>query len=100
MIHRAKELDAFNRFRASARRMRPTKAHRPALWENMLGTVYAADATGAVTYCDYRYDEALAHIGAHHDVRVYRIPYGYYDLHGLEIPPGKLVWFVIFGASS
>jgi len=61
----------------------------------MLGTVYARSlATGAVEYFDYDYAQAIAHIGAHEDVRVHRLSKdGYYDLSGTEIPRGKLVWF-------
>ena len=46
-----------------ARSMKPTKRHRAAIWEAMLGTVYAANAEGVVKYCDYRYKEALEHAG-------------------------------------
>ncbi len=87
---------ALNAFRASAKKAKPTNAHRPALWENMLGTVYAANRDGVAKYFDYNWKDALEHVGAHHDVRVSRVTRGYYDLNGLEIPVGKLVWFVIF----
>lgn len=95
-----KTRNALNSFRATAKKAKPTKAHRPALWENMLGTVYARNASGVVKYCDYRYEEAIAHIGVHSDVRVSRVPRGYYDLSGTEIPAGKLVWFVRFEEST
>jgi len=88
---------ALDEFRRTARRMRPTQQHRPALWENMLGTVYAADAQRDVRYCDYRYNEAVAHVGAHRDVRCWRLSHSI-SVGGDHIPKGKLVWFVIYGA--
>ena len=36
----------------------PTAKHRPAIWECMLGTVYAMDDQGEVRYFDYRWDDA------------------------------------------
>lgn len=44
---------------AGARTAKPTKKHRPVVWEAMLGTVYAMDPTGTVRYFDY--DVAAAH---------------------------------------
>lgn len=44
----------------AAKRAKPTKAHRPAVWEAMLGTLYACNPQGEVKYCDYRWEEALA----------------------------------------
>lgn len=38
---------------AGARTMKPTQQHRPAIWENMLGTVYAQSPQGEVRYFDY-----------------------------------------------
>lgn len=38
----------------------PTRAHRPAVWECMLGTVYANSPNGEVRYFDYKWDEAVA----------------------------------------
>jgi len=45
------------------RRMRPTKRHRPAIWECMLGTVYAMNDEGVTRYFDYRWDEATEFAG-------------------------------------
>jgi hypothetical protein len=89
----------FHTFRASARRMKPTKAHRAGLWENMLGTIYARNADGEVRYFDYAYADALTFIGPHSDVRVSRLKDDYYDLElkgdSCTYPRrGKLVWFV------
>lgn len=36
-----------------ARKMKPTQKHRAAMWEGMLGTVYARNAEGKVKYFDY-----------------------------------------------
>jgi hypothetical protein len=86
---------AFAAFRASARKMKSTQRHRAALWENMLGTVYAANKERTVAYFDYDYELALLHIDAHSDVRVYRLPYGI-TIDDQFISSGKLVWFVIY----
>ncbi len=45
------------------RKMKPTKKHRPAIWECMLGTVYAMNDEGVIEYFDYKYDEAIAFSG-------------------------------------
>lgn len=81
------------------RRMKPTEAHRPAIWENMLGTVYARNAAGEVRYCDYRYEEAFAFAGVRAegaDLRVYRYPYREYAGPGVPASPrlGALVLYV------
>jgi hypothetical protein len=46
-----------------ARKAKPTKQHRPVIWENMLGTVYAASPEGEVRYFDYRWDDAREFAG-------------------------------------
>jgi hypothetical protein len=63
---------ALREFRQRARRMKPTKMHRPVLWECMLGAVYAADVAGDARYYDYDYTAAVARIGMVADVRVHR----------------------------
>ncbi len=53
----------------------PTKKHRPAIWEAMLGTVYAADPDGNVRYFDYDYAAAkrFARVRrGRNDLRLYR----------------------------
>lgn len=47
---------------AGARKMKPTLKHRPAIWEAILGTVYASNGI-EVRYFDYRWDEARAFAG-------------------------------------
>ena len=42
---------------------RPTKSHRPAVWEVMLGTVRAMNEDGEVKYFDYDHDGALRFAG-------------------------------------
>jgi len=89
-------MNALDKMRSSARRLKPTLKHQPIVWECMLGTIYARSlVTGQVQYFDYDYAKALAHVGAYADVRVHRVGRGYYDLSGTEIPVGKLVWFAI-----
>lgn len=48
---------------AGARKALPTKKHRPAVWENMLGTVYAMNDAGQVRYFDFDWDAARAFAG-------------------------------------
>jgi hypothetical protein len=43
--------------------MRPTRKHRPAIWENMLGTVYARNDKGETRYFDYKHKEAIEFSG-------------------------------------
>jgi len=46
-----------------AKKAAPTLKHRPAIWENMLGTVYAMDDNGVVKYFDYNHEAAKQHAG-------------------------------------
>lgn len=46
------------------RKAKPTKQHRLAIWENMLGTVYAMNDAGDVQYFDYRWADAIEFAGA------------------------------------
>jgi len=48
---------------ALGRKAKPTKQHRPAVWENMLGTVYAMNEAKEVRYFDYDYEAALVFAG-------------------------------------
>lgn len=53
----------------------PTARHRPAVWENMLGTVYGLSDDGIVKYFDYDYEAALRYSGGSdpgRDQRVWR----------------------------
>jgi len=82
--HRARvdaDMAALNAFRAAAKKAKPTRQHRQALWECMLGTVYACNAKGKVEYFDYDYAKAIAFIGPFEDVRCHR-------------EAGKWVWWV------
>lgn len=51
----------------------PTRAHRPAVWENMLGTVYAMNDAREVRYFDYDHDGALAFAGVREEGRDPRV---------------------------
>lgn len=57
-----------------AKKARPTQSHRPALWECILGTVFAMNAEGVVKYFDYDHEAAVRFIGitADSDPRLYR----------------------------
>ncbi len=56
------------------RKLAPTLQHRPAIWECMLGTVYAMSPSGEVRYFDYDHDAAVefAEISADSDPRIAR----------------------------
>lgn len=47
----------------SAPRQRPTRQHKLAIWECMLGTVYAMNGDGEVRYFDFDYAAARAFAG-------------------------------------
>lgn len=47
----------------------PTRRHRPAVWEAMLGTVYAMNAAREVRYFDYDHAAAVEFAGLGDDVR-------------------------------
>lgn len=49
------------------RKMKPTKKHRPAIWENLLGTVMAMNDLGETHYFDYDWDAAIEHAGVNDD---------------------------------
>jgi len=50
-----------------ARKMKPTRSHRPAVWEMMLGTVQALNDDGEAVYFDYKHDEAFEFSGYSED---------------------------------
>ena len=85
------------------RKMPPTKKHRPAVWECMLGAVYALNAAGECRYFDYDFKGALAFAGvdkAALDNRVAKVTrqtnYGYVRSGCSEANPGvgKLVLWI------
>ena len=64
----------------NVKKARPTRGHRPAVWECMLGTVYALNDKREVRYFDYDHKAALAFAGVDRpdaDLRLHRI--GQYD---------------------
>lgn len=52
-----------------------TKSHRPAVWECMLGTVYALSPDGELRYFDYDHEAAMkfAGVSPEGDPRVHRL---------------------------
>jgi hypothetical protein len=73
----------------------PTKSHVPAIWECMLGTVYARNALGETVYFDYNHEAALEFAGVKQegvDVRLARATIA--SRAGEKIRPGQFVLFV------
>ncbi len=68
---RAKEGHAFY-LGIEAKKAKPTKQHRPALWEMMLGTVIAMNSKGEIRYFDYDYEAAKEFAELGDDLRAYR----------------------------
>lgn len=54
------------------RKMKPTKKHRPAIWESMLGTVKAMSSKREIRYFDYDYEAAKEFAELGEDLRAYR----------------------------
>jgi len=81
-----------------ARKQRPTKKHRRAVWENMLGTVYAMNDQGETRYFDYDWDGALAWAGVtdDRDPRLYRETTRHWTDHFTSPTPrvGQLVLWI------
>lgn len=70
--------DCLNPLRGG-KKAKPTKSHRPAVWEGILGTVYAMNDTGEAAYFDYKYGEARDFSGVNEedrDLRLWRNPGG------------------------
>lgn len=70
-------------------RKRPTKKHKAAVWEGILGAVYAADPAGNVRYFDMDWNAALEYAqvdGEDADLRVYRYKQGR-DRVGVRVGP-------------
>lgn len=62
------------------RKMKPTQKHRMAIWENMLGTVYARNDAGETRYFDYDWAGAIAFAGADdtsRDLRTWKLDRSY-----------------------
>lgn len=80
---------------AGARKMKPTLKHRPAVWEGILGTVYAYDDTGCTRYFDYDWDAAREYAGVRddRDLRLARSPRRYGAPGGPR--KGQLVLWVL-----
>lgn len=56
------------------RKMKPTKRHRPAIWECILGAVFAMNENREVKYFDYDHEGAkeFGGINNSNDVRFYK----------------------------
>lgn len=54
-----------------------TKAHKPILWETMLGAVSAMNLDGEVKYFDYDYEGAITWATTgRKDFRTWKVPHG------------------------
>jgi len=78
-----------------ARKMKPTKKHRPAIWECILGTVYAMNPEGHKKYFDYDYEAAKEFAGLTEDLRIWKNPGGVRYGKDVTIPKGKLVLWAL-----
>ena len=81
------------------RKMPPTLKHRPAIWECMLGTVYAMNEACESKYFDYDWDDAKewAGIANKSDIRVSRNKEDWawcVDEYPINPPMGKIVLWV------
>jgi len=81
------------KFDVEGRKMKPTKKHRPALWECMLGTLYAMNDDKNVEYFDYDWDSAREYAGVteDRDVRFWRADRNY---PGRGPSRGKIVLWI------
>jgi hypothetical protein len=81
-----------------ASKKKPTLKHRFAIWENMLGTVYAMNDNGQIEYFDYDYAKAMEFAGVNEpgrDKRLWRNPKSRgYGTDGRP-RPGQLVLWVV-----
>lgn len=65
-------------FGVEAKKMKPTQKHRIALYEGILGTVYAVNKNREVKYFDYDYASAIEFSGLdEEDLRIYKTDRGY-----------------------
>ena len=57
-----------------AKNMKPTLKHRPAIWECMLGTVFAMNDEREIKYFDFKWKDALEFAGVKNkqDIRVFK----------------------------
>lgn len=82
---------------AGVRKAKPTRAHRPAVWEMLLGTVYASDGQ-TVRYFDYDWDGAKEFAGVTDTADLRLARYGGGSLRGdrgtMAPRKGQLVLFV------
>jgi len=74
----------------------PTRRHRPAVWEAILGTLYAQSPSGEIRYFDYNYNDAFsfAGISTAEDIRISRAAREYRPSGEKGFRKGHLVVFV------
>ena len=80
------------------RKMKPTQKHRPAIWECMLGTVYAMSDDGEVRYFDYKWTDAAEFAGVvdERDPRYFRAARSFSTngRGGTDVRKGQLVLWI------
>jgi hypothetical protein len=75
---------------------KPTKAHRKAIWESMLGAVYAQNDEGEIKYFDYDWAGARAFAGVEEQGRDPRIFKNKTAYNGTNCPSiGQPVLYVV-----
>ncbi|NBP82800.1 hypothetical protein EBU60_02905 [bacterium] len=75
-----------------AHKAAPTKKHVPAIWECMLGTVYACNPQGETRYFDYEHEAARAFAGVDQEGADIRLARAKRRMTGIR--PGQLVLWI------
>lgn len=75
-----------------AHKAAPTKKHVPAVWECMLGTVYAQNAQGNTQYFDYEHELARSFAGVDQEGADIRLARAKRRMTGIR--PGQLVLWI------
>ncbi len=82
-------------YAGAARLKKPTQKHRPAMWEGILGAVYAMNDAREIKYFDFNYEGARAWCGIDEDGRDPRTARGQdYSWNGKrdDVPTGRSVY--------
>ena len=69
-------MKTFHFLNLPVKKMKPTKKHRPAIWEMMLGTVIAMNSKGEMRYFDYDFEAVVKFAELGGDERYYNFKRG------------------------